>query len=414
MSSSAGNNAIAALSEKPDTSERSGKPGGRIHLDFLDGLRGWAALYVMLHHMSMARAGISAQAGLKGLALNWLLYGHLAVDAFIVLSGFCLAIPAARDGHLRGGIPGFYIRRARRILPPFYVALIVFLLIPFIGRNLFHAGGDPFPFNVIAGNALLLQDVFPRLNSIDSPFWSVAVEWKIYFLLPLLLAVWRRGGHAGLLATSAAIGYGILFAVHGLWPDTSLAHTCPWYVFLFGMGVSAGLLSFGEKRPNILRVSQWATLAGLLLAAVLLCLYPITAKGMDDGFNSHLPLVDAAVGFLTASGLVLLTQQYSTGHRPLPLTLLTARPIVAMGTFAYSLYLIHLPVIGYINALLNQIVGERAPAGLQTLLLFTAGSLVILLLSYGFFWLFERPFLNTRKKALKRSLEDVAALEAVP
>ena len=101
----------------------------RAHLDHLDGVRGLAALFVVLHHAWLLTADhfpIAAETGLLGLLTNWLLYGHLAVDVFIVLSGFCLILPVARSGGaLAGGAAGFYRRRARRILPPYFAALTI-------------------------------------------------------------------------------------------------------------------------------------------------------------------------------------------------------------------------------------------------------------------------------------------------
>src|SRR5438270_2616521 len=93
-------------------------------LPFLDGLRGLAAVYVVLHHAAM----MVPPAGLGGVgsAARFVFrHGHYAVAVFIVLSGYCLMLPVARDpcGRLPGGVVGYLGRRARRILPPYYAAL---------------------------------------------------------------------------------------------------------------------------------------------------------------------------------------------------------------------------------------------------------------------------------------------------
>ena len=103
----------------------------RLRLDFLDGLRGLAALYVLLYHASL-RAGVLAAAApaqpvakaISVLHFCLLGYGHLAVAVFIVLSGYCLMLPVARTegAVLPGGALAFIQRRARRILPPYYAA----------------------------------------------------------------------------------------------------------------------------------------------------------------------------------------------------------------------------------------------------------------------------------------------------
>ena len=84
---------------------------------------------MILHHawlLTADRSPIAAETDLLGLLTNWLLYGHLAVDVFIVLSGFCLMLPVARSGGaLADGARGFFVRRARRILPPYFAAFTI-------------------------------------------------------------------------------------------------------------------------------------------------------------------------------------------------------------------------------------------------------------------------------------------------
>ncbi|HVD88699.1 MAG TPA: acyltransferase family protein, partial [Jatrophihabitantaceae bacterium] len=83
----------------------------------LDGIRGLAALYVVVHHCWLVSFhGYPANTGPAW--LGWLVYGHLAVVVFIVLSGFSLAIAPARRGWRLGGTVRFAQRRAWRILPP--------------------------------------------------------------------------------------------------------------------------------------------------------------------------------------------------------------------------------------------------------------------------------------------------------
>jgi peptidoglycan/LPS O-acetylase OafA/YrhL len=101
------------------------RPGGgeRVHLPFLEGIRGITALYVVLHHfLSWSSAGVRRDIYL---AIAWTALGHFAVHVFIVLSGFSLMLPIAYapDHRLRGGISHYLMRRARRILPPYFAAL---------------------------------------------------------------------------------------------------------------------------------------------------------------------------------------------------------------------------------------------------------------------------------------------------
>ena len=87
----------------------------RLRLNFLDGLRGLAALYVMLAHVfSITAYGDDGRVSTSlPPAFVWatrgLCFSHYAVAVFIVLSGFCLMLPVSRskDGLLPGGLLGF-------------------------------------------------------------------------------------------------------------------------------------------------------------------------------------------------------------------------------------------------------------------------------------------------------------------
>ena len=73
----------------------SARPASRLH--GLDGIRGVAALFVVLHHCwLLSFPGYPSDTGPWW--LGWLIYGHFAVVVFIVLSGFSLSIAPARSG----------------------------------------------------------------------------------------------------------------------------------------------------------------------------------------------------------------------------------------------------------------------------------------------------------------------------
>ena len=98
-------------------------PAAHQHIAYLDGVRALAALWVMFSHACFITLGSTpASSGLPGLLVN---YGRLAVDVFIVLSGHRLMLPVTRKGRLAGGTLDFYRRRARRILPPYFAAVIL-------------------------------------------------------------------------------------------------------------------------------------------------------------------------------------------------------------------------------------------------------------------------------------------------
>src|SRR3954468_16280766 len=153
---------------------------------WLDGVRGAAALFVLLHHVWLSTwPHFPYNAGPWW--LGFLLYGHLAVAVFIVVSGFSLALaPIRHDGQLVGGARRFVRRRAWRILPAYWAALIVSTII-FVGflQPSIAPGTAARSFAIHAG---LVQDVFGSV-AFNGTLWSIAVEWQIYFVFPLILVV---------------------------------------------------------------------------------------------------------------------------------------------------------------------------------------------------------------------------------
>jgi len=361
-------------------------PSVKSHRAYLDGIRALAALWVVLSHLWIGEFGLSAHPGLLGVLTNWTLYSHLAVDVFIVLSGFCLILPVAQaDGFLKGGALAFFGRRARRILPPYYAALalsiVVFVLVHAIASK-----PPQVPMLALAANIFLLQDVFLPLNVFNGPFWSIAVEWRIYFLFPLIVLAARLWGWVCVLLGASLLSMGLTAALFRWHPEMILA--CPWYLFLFTVGAWVGFHFERGAAEHAALPRGWIALAGVSVAALgwLLWQHPVTEKGGAD-FGLHMPLIDTAAGLLTASCLLWM------GHCRRPVPLISWRPLVQLGTFAYSLYLIHMPLLTLVRHTLALWIPAKTPLPERFGLTAAAMPLVVGL-AYLFFLACERPFLR--------------------
>ena len=362
----------------------------RERLNYLDGLRAVAALTVLWAHALFTAFDGRGLGGWSALVGNYQA-SHEAVLLFIVLSGFCLALPVVRaGGDLRGGARLFYLRRARRILPPYYAALSLSLLL--IWLVIGHANGPQWGMSVpvtwrgLLLNLLLVQDI-ASVPQIDYPLWTVAVEWKIYFLLPLLLWGWKR---FGMLRTNAAFfaAAGLLYA---LTVRTPYWHSSPHFLALFVLGATAARLSLIAPalrwQPALLPAS------GLIFGIA----YFAVRRLPDTPHNWGAGLCDTLLGAAGAGLLLGLAQQ------PLhPLRrALSWKPLVAVGGFSYSLYLLHAPLL----EVLHQRIFSPVEAILLTydiipnsLWMYTGfvmlGTPVIVLWCYLFHLVAERPFMS--------------------
>lgn len=361
------------------------------HLAYLDGFRGLAALYVLLGHAFATVLPVSS-----GGHMNvWMAriaepfkYGHFAVDLFIVLSGFCLMLPVVRSGgELRGGVLGFLKRRARRILPPYYFALLLSLALvaTLIGKKTGTHWDVAIPVTKsgLLAHLLLIQDFSGHWYSqVNHVMWSIAVEWQIYFLFPLLLLGWRRIGAAATVFLALIAGYALVRATTG----TDLVGITAQYIGLFAMGMLGASISFDQTRwQTIRRRIPWGPIT--LVAAIAVLAVCRKFPGLVDRDTAY---VDLLVGLFSTLLLILSSVQPECAASRFA----ALRPVAFLGTFGYSIYLIHAPLlqVAWQYGLRPLHMG---PAPTLFALIFLATP-IILAIAYIFFLFCERPFMNTR------------------
>lgn len=363
-------------------SGREGTEGGasvRRQVLGLDGLRGLAALYVVLFHCWLytfpGYPNSSAPPWLDGL-----MFGRLAVVFFLVLSGFSLAISPARHGWRSGGVGQFLRRRAWRILPPYWAALILSLLISWFLVPASHFG-PPTGMTVLV-YGLVTQDVMTAPTP-NGAFWSIGVESELYLLFPLLLFVRRRWGAAvlALCVTLPVVAGGLMAA--GASPVEGDNWLAPHLAPVFAAGVmGAGIISASDR----VRRLPWGWLA--VLAAL-----PVVVLGVVQGSVwtvNHYFWIDLAI----APAMTMVLAAVATGKPAFLVRLLSTRPVRGLGNFSYSLYLIHLPIV---LVVIRRIAPHFASPGLPAFVFTLALGLPVSLCgAWLFSKIFELPFKENR------------------
>jgi peptidoglycan/LPS O-acetylase OafA/YrhL len=354
----------------------------RKRLAGLDGIRGLAALFVVFNHI-FERAFPGYPVDNAPAWAGWFIYGRFAVVVFIVLSGFSLALSAARHGWRLDSISRFAYRRARRILPAYWAALalsiaVAWLIVPPPGQGL------PGSKSAIV-NGLFVQNIVGA-PSPNRSLWSMAVEVQLYLVFPLLILMVRRINAFVMLATVTLIvaAFGIV-GPHVPKLDTFFVQSAPDLAALFAIGiVAAGIVSASRAR----RDWPWAWLA---LAAAVPVFALLRWKGSAWSLDpAHLFWVDLALG----PAIAFLLAALATGHpRPL-LRFLDSRPLRSLGLSSYSLYLIHGPIVVVVY---EKFVAGRYGHGAVAFLV-TAAVVVPLTVALArvFAAIFETPFRGKR------------------
>ena len=349
----------------------------------LDGVRGLAALFVVVNHVFL-RAFPGYPVDRAPFWAGWFIYGRFAVVVFIVLSGFSLALSPARRGWRLDGISRFARRRAWRILPAYWAALAFSLVVAWL---VVAPPGEPAPDAKSVGvNGLLVQNLVGA-PSPNRSFWSIVVEAQLYILFPVLLLMIRRWGAVVMLSTTTLVvaTVGIL-GPHVPRLDVLVIQSPPDLVTLFAVGVlCAGVVGAGAAR----RSWPWAPLA---LAAAAPVLATIWWQGSVWTLD-HLFWVDLALG--PAVGCLLAG--LATGHPAPLLRLLDARPIRNLGLSSYSLYLTHGPIVVVVY---ERVVAGRVRQGVPA---FVVLLILVVPLTIGFARVFssvfETPFQRRRSWA---------------
>ena len=311
----------------------------------------------------------------------WFIYGRFAVVVFIVLSGFSLALSPARHGRRLDSVSGFAKRRARRILPACWAALLFSLAVAWL-IVLQPGHGVPDAESVVV-DGLLVQNIVGA-HSPNAAFWSMAVEARLYLLFPLLLLIVRWRGAIIMVATVtlavAALG---VIGPHVARLDTFVIQSPPDLAALFAVGVViAGIVGAARAR----RSWPWGWLALAAVAPVLVTVWVQRSVWTLD----HLFWVDLALGPATACLLAAL----AAGHLVPVLRLLDTRPICKLGWCSYSLYLTHAPIVVVVyEKIVAGRVAQRVPAFLVTVGLALPLTIVF---ARVFAAVFEIPFLTQR------------------
>ncbi len=332
------------------------------YLPGLDGMRAIAVVAVMVYHASS----------------SWLAGGFLGVEVFFVISGYLitLLLMAEREQSGRVDLVGFWVRRARRLLPALFVMLFLLLSYTMVFRSaeLGNLRGDLVSallyganwYQIWVGQGYTSVNDFVPLRHL----WSLAVEEQFYLVWPLaMMLMLRRGGTRRLAMTArwliiAALAVTIATALlfqGGRVIDCQTTPGAYWtigerciaksdFLYLSTITRSSGLLlgaAFAMLwRPRAImrgplrdraRMLDVAALIGVIILGLQMWFVHVSTPSGPDA------LLFRGGFFLT--GIATLLVIAAVTHRyTLTSQVLAVRPLLWVGTRSYGLYLYHWPI----------------------------------------------------------------------
>ncbi len=336
--------------------------------EVIDGVRGLAALIVVLHHLRVVEIG------------------SYAVIVFFVISGYCIA--AATESSRRRGITfgSFMARRLRRIYPPYFFAVIFYVL-----TRVAKAATTPHselarPWTDWLQTFTLTQWVSLPFHPVQyaqqnpklivAAFWSLNYEEQFYLVMAVAL----------MLSLSRSLRVGWLVLALGLlgllwnftWPDGWITGFFLEYWAEFALG--AVLFYVLCVYPSRAARAAFVLCAGIL---ALYCVYRLVPWHGE-------PLAPARAydELAVASGFAILMFFL----RPMSAWIAQQRiwkPFAALGAISYSLYLVHQFNLKVVEWAAGRIPGH-APESVRL------GAMVVMHVSIAsaFWYLCERPYLT--------------------
>ncbi|WP_394782014.1 acyltransferase family protein [Undibacterium sp.] len=372
----------------------------------LEYARGIAALWVFMFH-------ITSMFGLSSPFLQTIArYGYQGVALFFVISGYCMFAAAEKTVASNHKPSQFLMRRIIRVFPPFWLSIVVVVLMPYLleGLSALHSGkfSQPFPLwlqfssmdwlqlltltKIFSSQGGDLQEVFSPVNSV---YWTLAIEFQFYLVIYVAMhfrSIWKK-----ILACIFLISLVTFFLPYidykgffiQFWPSFSFGVLLR---ILHQMGVTPSTVF--RDREKLISLSASSALFILVLVSIFVEPCAIAF------FCSKVPNLT----FTMASGFSAVLLWFLGGvehssrrapdrvHIEKSFWLWVLLPFSWLGQASYSVYLLHGKLYQLPEMFIRQFVSLNNIAYPLLVLLTTIAMCIV------FYRIFEKPFQHGGKK----------------
>ncbi len=306
------------------------------HFKALDGLRGLAVLLVVLSHASLHKVYIFPGADFSGM-------GKPGVFLFFVLSAYLLdrqIIVGFVNGKANAKFwANYFLRRFMRIFPLYLIALLVFY--------------GCFKMGVKASWIQDIPTIWRHLTLQQGLgiFWSIAVEFKYYFISPLIMAFcnyvlkWNLKKVTAFLVALMIVS--IYLQAKYKYDEITLIRYLP--VFLVGTLISIYEVLLGKKRDLKVFKSKSFEYAGWFCSLLIIISIPSLYSYLFLNEGQKYPLSDSIfyLPYAIIWSVILLAAKYGSVHILKRFFEITA--IRFLGIVSFSIYLFHVLILNFVE-----------------------------------------------------------------
>ena len=253
---------------------RDGTYPRKLEIGVLYGFRALMVLAVVNYHI-WQQSWLSQRVSLLGLSTDFDFFtrsSYLFVDGMILLSGFLLYLPYARQTLEGTPVPKtgrFYLNRLLRIVPSYLAAVLLALVCFALPQGAYVTSGAM--AKDVAAHLTFTFLFWPETylyTPLNAALWTIAVEMQFYLLFPFLARAAQKKP-AITLPVMAVLGWGWRLGVAHFAQDTGmLINQMPAYLDVYALGMLGAMAylrmrrAWEHMRPARRRALSWACAAG--------------------------------------------------------------------------------------------------------------------------------------------------------
>jgi peptidoglycan/LPS O-acetylase OafA/YrhL len=368
----------------------------------LDSLRGLSTILIVLYHISFVSGYTVAHANSSGAYIDRL---NIGVAIFFVLSGFLIFRPFAHSLIHGSPLPktrNYYLKRAARILPGYWLAL--FVLAGLDALTIVNTSG--FIRNVFIVHSFTEHNVFTGIRQA----WTLAIEMSFYVVVPAFAYIFvrqtkRRDGPVSVSSLLKALSVLFLSAyvfrlfIHqtDFWFLKTAHIWLPSHMDTLALGMGLAVLVEAPTSSETLSKVRifLANHTGAFVLSSVFVWFMSANINMAIGLNKSEFHIELLGHFLYGMASVLLVAPFCVDSRSLLVKAMSLRLFTWLGTISYGIYLWHMAFLGGNFAEKYMPYTENDGQVLLRFLVVLPASIAIASLSY---YVIERPIMRAVSK----------------